>query len=30
MRTIKASPRAVVATPTTIAVSIRTCGKGFE
>ena len=28
--TVNARPRAVVATPTTIAVSIRTCGRGLE
>jgi hypothetical protein len=30
MRTTIASPRAVVETPTTIAVRISTCGNGFE
>ena len=30
MRKIRARPSAVVATPTTIAVRIKTCGKGFE
>ena len=30
IRTISASPNAVVATPTTIAVRIRTCGSGLE
>ena len=28
--TVNARPSAVVATPTTIAVSISTCGRGFE
>ena len=30
MRNIIARPSAVVATPTTIAVRIKTCGNGFE